>query len=47
MSTFKIAVFYLYALWKLRKVIFAILLFDVFIMLCKLVAGLIGKAVNF
>lgn len=47
MSTFKIFFFYLYALWKFRKVIAAILLFDIFIMFCKLVAGLAGKVVNF
>lgn len=47
MSTFKIAFIYLYALWKFRKVILAILLFDVFIMFLKLVVDLAGKVVNF
>lgn len=47
MSTFKIAVLYLYMLWKFRKVIAAILLFDVFIMFLKLIVGLIGMKVNF
>ena len=47
MSTFKIAVFYLYALWKLRKLIAAILLFDIAIVFIKLMTGLAGKVVNF
>lgn len=47
MSTFRIAVFYLYALWKLRKFIFTLLLFDVLMMVLRLIAGLAEKVVNF
>jgi hypothetical protein len=47
MSTFKIAVVYLYLLWKLRKLIAAILLFDIAIVFIKLIAGLAGKVISF
>jgi hypothetical protein len=46
MSTFKIAIFYIYLFWKLRKLIAAILLFDIAIVFIKLIAGLAGKVIN-
>lgn len=47
MSTFKIFFLYLYALWKFRKVVAAILIFDAVMILIRFITGLAGKEFNF
>lgn len=47
MNTLQAAFLYLYALWKFRKVIVAILFIDLVLILLRFVAGMAGKALNF